>query len=51
MKSSPNEYRILLDVRTPGNGHLTYWNGEMVFRLAGRNVLARDRSGAASIAA
>lgn len=47
IKQSPNKYRILLDVRTPNNGHLTYWNGEMVIQLAGPNVLAAQRKAAA----
>jgi hypothetical protein len=40
MQKSPNEYRLLLDKRTPKSGHPTYWNGLMIFQLAGKNVLA-----------
>jgi hypothetical protein len=39
MQKSPNEYRVLLDKRTPKSGHPTYWNGLMIFQLAGKNVL------------
>jgi hypothetical protein len=47
IEQSPNPYRVLLDVRTPNNGHLTYWNGEMVLQLAGKNVLAAKQKSAA----
>lgn len=40
IEQSPNDYRMLLDVLTPKSGHPTFWNGEMVFQLAGPNKLA-----------
>ena len=45
---SPNDYRMLLDVQTPKSGHPTYWNGQMVFRLQGENVLKQSKSAAAA---
>ena len=32
MKNSPNEYKLLLDVKTFRNGHITYHNGVMIFQ-------------------
>lgn len=31
MKQSPNEYRLLFDVKTHSNRHPTFWNGVMIF--------------------
>ncbi|MAT14910.1 MAG: hypothetical protein CMJ46_06530 [Planctomyces sp.] len=38
MRKSKNEYKLILDCRTPKSGHPTWWNGFMVFQLQGRNV-------------
>lgn len=46
MKTSRNQYRVLLDQRTPASGHPTFWNGVMVFQLIGRNKLAKARNSA-----
>lgn len=36
ISQSSNQYRVLLDVATPGNCHPTFWNGVLVFeRIAG----------------
>ena len=39
--SSANQYRILLDQRTPHHGELTLGNGLLVFQLLGRNAAAK----------
>lgn len=33
IEQSPRTYETLLDVRTPGTGHPTFWNGVMVLRV------------------
>lgn len=44
IEQSQNRYRMLLDVRTSKNGHPTFWNGQMIFRLDGRNVTSQLRA-------
>ena len=39
--SSANQYRVLLDQRTPHHGELTLGNGLLVFQLLGRNAAAK----------
>jgi hypothetical protein len=38
MRSSRNQFRVLLDRRTPHNGALTFGNGVLLFQLLGRNM-------------
>jgi hypothetical protein len=44
MQSSRNQYRILLDRRTPHHGGLTFGNGVLLFQLLGRNAAADRRT-------
>ena len=42
LRSSRNQYRVLLDRRTPNHGSLTFGDGLLLFQLLGRNaVVAR----------
>jgi hypothetical protein len=44
IQSSRNQYRILLDRRTPYHGGLTFGNGVLLFQLLGRNAAADRRT-------
>lgn len=43
IRSSENQYRVLLDRPTPHHGGLTFGNGLLLFQLLGRNALAHRR--------
>jgi hypothetical protein len=40
IRSSANQYRVLLDGRAPHHGELTFGNGLLLFQLLGRNAAA-----------
>lgn len=42
MENSPNDYKLLLDERTPNSGHPTFWNGLMVYQMVKRHVKQQD---------
>jgi|HubBroStandDraft_6_1064221.scaffolds.fasta_scaffold124548_2 hypothetical protein len=44
IRSSRNQYRVLLDCRVPHHGELTFGNGLLLFQLLGRNAAADRRA-------
>jgi hypothetical protein len=45
IRSSRNQYRVLLDRRAPHHGGLTFGNGLLLFQLLGQNAAADRRTG------